>query len=53
MSTVLGLAMAMINELNARIRNTTKYGFNLVFQVVENPESELIFSVAVLSFRFQ
>ena len=52
-STVLGLAIAIINEPKARILNTNKNGFTLVFQVEENPFVELILNVAFCSFRFQ
>jgi hypothetical protein len=54
-STVLGLAIAIIIELNANILKTTNIGFNLAntdFDVLK-PSRELIFKVAVCSFLFR
>src|SRR3970040_2888369 len=55
MSTVLGLAIAIIKELNANNRNTFKTGFSLVKRLFEplNPCVELIFNVADCWFLFQ
>jgi hypothetical protein len=54
-STVLGRAIAIINELNANNRKTNKKGFSFAridFEFL-NPLTELIFNVGVSCFRFQ
>lgn len=53
MSTFLGLAIAMINELKAKILNTKRNGLILVFHVDEKPLVPLNFSDAETSFPFQ